>query len=144
MSGGEAINARARRAGFEVDLRASSAEALSRLEGLARAGLGPVDGLSVTVTDIGRRPAGAIDPAHPLVVAAAGALQAAGITPTLIASSTDANAAHAVGLPAVALGVTRGRGEHTLAEWIEVAPVATGLQVLADTVAGYDKERNNG
>jgi acetylornithine deacetylase/succinyl-diaminopimelate desuccinylase-like protein len=47
---------------------------------------------------------------------------------------TDANAAYAAGIPAVALGVTRGEGEHTPQEWIETAPVADGLGVLAETI----------
>ncbi len=53
------------------------------------------------------------------------------------ATSTDANAAHAAGVPAVALGVTRGQGEHTPGEWIETGQVGTGLAVLADTITTF-------
>ena len=49
-------------------------------------------------------------------------------------ASTDANAAHAACLPAVALGVTRGAGEHTPQEWIETSPIGPGLETLADTI----------
>ena len=56
-----------------------------------------------------------------------------------VATSTDANAAHAVGLPALALGVTTGSDEHTPNEWIDIAPIADGIAVLADTVARYEK-----
>jgi acetylornithine deacetylase/succinyl-diaminopimelate desuccinylase-like protein len=56
-----------------------------------------------------------------------------------VATSTDANAAHAVGLPALALGVTTGAGEHTPEEWIDLGPIAEGIAVLADTVVRYEK-----
>lgn len=45
------------------------------------------------------------------------------------------------GIAAVALGVTRGEGEHTPAEWIETAPVAAGLAVLADTIRHFREEQ---
>src|ERR1017187_7416942 len=39
-----------------------------------------------------------------------------------------------LGIPAVALGVTRGTGEHTPGEWIETDPVPAGLMALQDTI----------
>jgi di/tripeptidase len=45
---------------------------------------------------------------------------------TLVAASTDANAALARGVPALALGVARGSGMHTLDEQIELDSVETG------------------
>ena len=62
-----------------------------------------------------------------------------GISAELVATSTDANAAHARGIPAVALGITTGGGEHTPEEWIDVAPVAAGLSALARTVIGFEE-----
>ena len=90
--------------------------------------------MSVVFEEIGRRPAGALARTHPLVEAAAAALRAAGREVSFTAASTDANAAHPLGVPAVAVGVTVGAGEHTEDEWIELAPVAVGLPILADTV----------
>ena len=95
------------------------------------------DRVDVEIEELGRRPAGALDPDHPLVRAAATALEEAGIPPSFVATSTDANAAHARGIPAVAVGVTTGSGEHTPQEWIDVAPVADGLSVLAATVEKF-------
>jgi acetylornithine deacetylase/succinyl-diaminopimelate desuccinylase-like protein len=57
-----------------------------------------------------------------------------------VATSTDANAAHARGIPAVAVGVTTGGGEHTPQEWIDIAPVAGGLAVLAATVTRFEDD----
>ena len=76
---------------------------------------------------LGDRPAGGLDRGHPLVRAAAEALDEVGVA-VAPATSTDANAAHARGIPAIAVGVTRGSGEHTPQEWIEIAPIADGLR----------------
>src|SRR5262249_42178298 len=136
--GGEAINARARAAWFEVDLRADSMPALQSLADQAgRIVAGAGRGLSARVEELGTRPAGSIPETSPLAAAAAAALARAGVGCRCGAASTDANAAHAAGIPAVALGVTYGEGEHTPSEWIKTAPVLGGLVALADTVRRY-------
>jgi len=135
IGGGEAINARARAAWFEVDLRADSAAALAGLVDQAGAIVRAADDqMRVRIDEIGRRPAGGVAGSSALVRAAVAAHERAGVPAELRAASTDANAAYAAGIPAVALGVTRGEGEHTPEEWIETAPVADGLGVLAETI----------
>jgi tripeptide aminopeptidase len=135
IGGGEAINARARDAWFEVDLRADSELPLRELEERARHIIGDAArGLSAEVEDLGRRPAGSISVSSPIVRAAVAALGNAGIAAQISAASTDANAAYEAGIASLAVGVTRGAGEHTPEEWIETAPVAVGLRVLADTI----------
>jgi tripeptide aminopeptidase len=139
FSGGEAVNARARRAEFLVDLRATKAEALADLEARARKAVrAPSPEVTVEIEDLGRRPAGELAATHPLAVAAAGALRAAGRRARFTAASTDANAAHAAGVPAIAIGVTTGEGEHTPREWIDTAPLATGLTCAADTITRWE------
>ena len=141
IGGGEAINARARSCWFELDIRADRSAALAALEAEARAVIEAEapDGIEVRIEEVGRRPAGALDPDHPLVRAAIAALEEAGITPVFPATSTDANAAHVRGIPAVAVGVTTGGGEHTPQEWIDIAPIADGLSVLAATVMRFEE-----
>lgn len=141
IGGGEAINARARSAWFELDLRGDDAAALDALGLGARSAIDHhVDeGLEVRIEELGRRPAGRLDDDHPLVLAAISALKGAGIEPALVATSTDANAAHDRGIPAIALGITTGGGEHTPGEWIDVAPIADGLAILAATVASLEE-----
>ena len=135
ICGGEAINARAREAWFEVDLRADSAAALASLVDQAGAIVRAADDqIRVRIEEIGSRPAGGIAESSALARAAVAAHERAGVPAELRAASTDANAAYAAGIPAVALGVTRGDGEHTPEEWIETAPVADGLGVLAETI----------
>jgi len=144
FEGGESINARARRAQFDLDLRGADEATLASLESAARAVLDTprAGGLSVELSEIGRRPGGRIEPGHPLLSAARDALAARGVAWREVATSTDANAAHAAGLAALALGVTTGAGEHTPEEWIDLGPIADGIAVLADTVERYDKTRS--
>jgi acetylornithine deacetylase/succinyl-diaminopimelate desuccinylase-like protein len=116
-------------------------DALRRLEDRAMEIIsGAAAGLSVEVTELGRRPAGGIAADSPLARAAAAALAAAGIGCRLGAASTDANAAHAA-VPAVALGVTTGEGEHTPQEWIDTAGVPAGLAALAATIEQVREDR---
>jgi tripeptide aminopeptidase len=141
ISGGEAINARARSAWFEVDLRADNPVVLRSLQDLCMAALQGIPGVEVRIEDLGSRPAGRMDPSHALVVAATDALRGIGFEPRLASTSTDANAALDAGIPAIAIGVTEGAGEHTPDEWIATAPVAAGLRALAATVNIYGRRQ---
>jgi acetylornithine deacetylase/succinyl-diaminopimelate desuccinylase-like protein len=138
VGGGEGINVRAREAWFDVDLRADDpaplTELVRTLESIVAGSPAP---LEVSLEPIGDRPAGRIDPGSPLVRAAEAALAAEGVAVTNPATSTDANAAHARGVPAVAVGLTTGEGEHTTEEWIDIPQIATGLRALAATVDRY-------
>jgi acetylornithine deacetylase/succinyl-diaminopimelate desuccinylase-like protein len=141
IEGGESVNSRAQRAGFLVDLRSGDPAALDTLRAAARAVLeDPAVPLEVSVHAIGERPAGQLDPGHPLATLAAQVLREAGIAPRLTAASTDANAAYPRGIPALTLGITTGEGTHTEQEWIDVDPVAAGLAALAATVAQLDEQ----
>lgn len=140
IGGGEGINVRARHAWLELDLRAQEADTLSTLVGeVERATAAVSSPLEVEVEPLGDRPAGGVGPEDALVRAAYDALTEADVEVTSPATSTDANAAHARGVPAIAVGVTRGSGEHTLDEWIEVRPIARGVRALARTVERYEE-----
>jgi acetylornithine deacetylase/succinyl-diaminopimelate desuccinylase-like protein len=140
IGGGEGINVRAREAWFEVDIRAEEPEALRLLAEQVEAMTADVDdGLSVEHEVLGDRPAGRLDDGHALARAATDALAEAEIAVTSPPTSTDANAAHARGIPAIAIGVTRGSGEHTGDEWIEVDPIEQGVRVLARTIDRYEE-----
>lgn len=127
QGGGTAINAIPAEAWVEVDVRSGDAAVLAEAEAtfrdaVARAVAGaPAKGrgtLEAEITLLGDRPAGSTHPAEPLVVAAVEATRAVGIEPELEISSTDANAAMAVGIPAVTLGGGgKAGGVHTLGEW---------------------------
>ena len=52
------------------------------------------------------------------------------VRPHRSASSTDANAAMAAGIPALCLGVYRGGDAHRTSEWIDPASLDVGLAAL--------------
>ena len=79
---------------------------------------------------LGKRPAGQVAVTSRIVVAAAEILRSLSYSPAADASSTDANAAIAMGLPAVCIGLTTGGNAHRLDEYIDLAPVKTGLAQL--------------
>jgi tripeptide aminopeptidase len=141
IEGGESVNSRAERAVFLLDLRSSDAGALQSLRDAACSILDSVAApVAVSLTSIGERAAGRLDAAHPLAVLAADVLREAGITPRLTAASTDANAAYSRGIPALTLGITTGNGTHTEQEWIDIDPVASGLNALAATISRMDEK----
>ncbi len=130
--GGTGVNAIAQQAGFNLDLRSTSAEQLERLSRDARARVQRVatrHGVTLELRQVGDRPA-ASAPNGGLVQAGQGALRDNGLRAYLSASSTDANAAMAAGLPAMAFGVYRGGDAHRLSEWLEPASLPVGLVVL--------------
>lgn len=136
IEGGVSINTIAPSAACEIDIRSEDQAELERLVGwvenvLARRQPREV---TVTATTIGDRPAGAIPADAPIVSVCRAVLRALGIEPTLEASSTDANVPIRLGIPAVCLGVTRGAGAHRVDEFVEIAPIATGLRQLLLTV----------
>ncbi len=153
LGGGTSINAIAQEAWAEVDCRSASDEHLERTEAALRDAVGAATaaenaraergGLEVEVERIGFRPAGTTDPDAALVRAARLATEAVGVEPVLSLSSTDANAAMAVGIPAVTLG---GGGEaggaHTTTEWYRnvrgVEGVVRALYTVVLTAAMAD------
>lgn len=135
--GGSSINAIAEQAGFNLDLRSLDAEVLSDLEAEALARIRRAakrHGVEVTLRLVGDRPTGS-SPNAALVAAAEAALAAVGIAPRLTASSTDANAAMAAGLPAIGFGVYHGGDAHRLSEWLEPASLLVGCRALAVLLA---------
>jgi hypothetical protein len=118
---------------MELDMRSESAAALARLDSAARRAIDAARDaeqrrwpqsrvtLTVRLDTIGIRPAGAQSDDAPVVVAARAAAVAIGATPGAPnASSTDANVAIGLGIPALTIdGGGRGDGSHSLGEWYE-------------------------
>ncbi len=134
VGGGTAINVIADAATAEIDLRCEDEHHLTavaeRLSQLLAAGDA---GVTVEVERLGYRPGGRIPPGHPLLAAARRARPAVGLPPALErASSTDANAAHGRGIPALTVGVTTGGNAHRLDEYVDIAPIAGGLRSLEE------------
>lgn len=138
IEGGLSINTIAPRASMLIDLRSIDAGVLEmvadEMESKIREFKSP--GISVELEVLGERPAGSVTEDSAIVNIARQSLSALGITPTLDASSTDANIPISRGIPAVCLGLTSGGNVHRLDEYIHIAPVADGFAQLAMTAVG--------
>ena len=72
---------------------------------------------------------------HPLVAAVLRARRSIGLPPATGDGSTDANAALAVGIPAVALGCCEGENMHAPTERIRADTIAAGAEQLRAVLA---------
>ena len=134
---------------MDFDLRSESPAELARLDGQLRSILqGAVaaensarstanGGVSVQVSSIGDRPAGATPAGSDIVLATDGAIRALGFIPEHQSDSTDANIPMSLGIPAVTIGSGgAGARAHALDEWIDIEKssnvrgMAVGLAVL--------------
>jgi tripeptide aminopeptidase len=129
IDGGTGVNAIASRAGATVEWRATDQAALD-LQEAALADLVVSPGLSLSVEHLDRRAAGSVPLSHPLVAAVLRARCSIGLPATAADGSTDANAALAAGIPAVALGCCDGEDMHALTERIRADSIVTGARQL--------------
>jgi acetylornithine deacetylase/succinyl-diaminopimelate desuccinylase-like protein len=134
VSGGVSVNTISPSASCLVDLRSTDEHALQRLsERVSRLveQSGRADGIAYEIETIGERPAGVAPIDSPIVSVAARTLKALDIEPSFDASSTDANVPIASGIPAICIGLTTGGNVHRIDEYINIAPVATGIAQLS-------------
>ena len=134
IEGGVSINTIAPTASCLLDLRSTDETALRRLsERVTRLTTrgGRSNGVAFEIETIGERPAGVVAVDSPIVRMAALALGALGLEPSFDASSTDANVPIALGIPAVCIGLTTGGNVHRTDEYIDTAPVASGIAQAA-------------
>jgi tripeptide aminopeptidase len=137
IAGGTSVNAIAEQAWFNLDLRSLDAKVLESLEQDALRRIRRVareHTVEVVIKPVGDRPAG-VSPNITLVEQAKEVLHHLGVPIKITASSTDANAAMALGLPAIAFGVYNGGDAHRLGEWLEPKSLATGFLALEALMA---------
>lgn len=135
--GGTSINAIAQQAGFNLDLRSLDGAVLDRLDERARAVIAAAarrTGCEVEVVQIGDRPVARADNAW-LVACALRALEGVTRHHAVVASSTDANAALARGIPAIAFGVYRGGDAHRSSEWLDTSSLVPGYRAFERLLA---------
>jgi acetylornithine deacetylase/succinyl-diaminopimelate desuccinylase-like protein len=140
--GGTSINVIAAEASLELDLRSEGQAELEQLivsvEKIIREGNKP--GVSVEAEVIGHRPAGELSPKHSVIQLAEECVRAQGLEPILTTGSTDANIPLSKGYPALVLGITTGGGAHTKSEFINVEPVAKGMEQLVRFVSEVSRK----
>ena len=137
ISGGTSINTIAAQAYLELDLRSENPQTLGNLVEQVEALVYEANTPSVKIEAeiIGQRPAGEITAKHPLVKLAVETLESQGTRPHLNIGSTDANIPLSQGLPAICIGLTHGRGAHTVGEYIFPAYLQKGLDQLVEVVS---------
>ncbi len=139
IEGGVSVNTIAPKASAVIDLRSVDPAELARLS-QSLAGIierHRVEGVEITEEVLGERPAGQTPVDAPIVQAATQVLRELGLEPVLDASSTDANIPMERGIPAICIGLTRGRRSHTLQERIEIDPIRLGLAQLVRLVERF-------
>jgi acetylornithine deacetylase/succinyl-diaminopimelate desuccinylase-like protein len=135
VGGGTSINAIPNEVWMDVDLRSEDPAALAALErgfrdavaaavAAENAARSTREGAVAAETKLlGDRPAGRTPADALLVQAATAAVRAHGFAPSHVASSTDANIAMSLGIPAIKIGSGGSGGRaHSPEEWIDVAP----------------------
>lgn len=151
VGGGTSVNAIPEQIWIEVDLRSESQSELDRLDGLfhgliaeataaenARASTEHGE-IVARIERIGNRPAGATPHDSRIVQAAFAALPLFGFEKSTGSSSTDANIAMSLGIPAIRLGSGGDGGRaHSLDEWIdvEIEESLRGLNAGLATILG--------
>lgn len=132
IHGGTSINTLAAEASLELDLRSEGQMSLQLLcqqvEDIVH--FANRDGVACCAEVIGQRPSGEISGHHPLAQLAIQALQSEDLHPETSIGSTDANIPLSRGYPAVCLGLTTGKGSHTLREFIQIEPLGKGISAL--------------
>ncbi len=135
IEGGSAINAIAEHAELGLDLRSENGEMLDRLVDMAlplveegceqenaRWGVkDPEFKIKYKITNMGNRPAGALNHSSPILQAARSAQKVLGIELNeYMSASTDQNVPMSLGIPSTTLGAGGREGfNHSLQEWYE-------------------------
>lgn len=137
VQGGTSVNAIAQQAVMKIDLRSVDQGVLQRMTQDAencvrKAALR--HRVEFALAQVGDRPAARV-PNAALVSAGRQVLEELGLQVRITASSTDANAAMAVGLPAIAFGVYHGGDAHRESEWLEISSLVTGYTALRRLLA---------
>ena len=141
IEGGASVNVIPREARMDVDLRSESAEELQRLDAFFRRAVRDADDeensrrripnppLALDLQLIGDRPSGQTPRDSLIVRLAEEATRTCGCRPRLDCSSTDANIAISIGLPAITIGAGGTSGNsHTLDEWYDPRGRDLGLK----------------
>jgi tripeptide aminopeptidase len=132
IAGGTSVNSIPFEASMELDLRSESASALAAEDAQAQRALRRAlaaenarwprakDKLTLVIDTVGIRPAGSQPDTVRIVRVARDAAKTLGWTPTLNASSTDANVPIGMGKPGITIdGGGSGGGAHGLDEWYD-------------------------
>lgn len=129
LGGGSGINVIADSAEARLDVRSTEPQRLHAFNDWLQA-QAQRDDAHFDCQLIGARPAGALDPAHPLIATLKQAHAALGLPLRFAAYSTNANALLDAGIPTLMTGLARGGGIHSEKEFLEIDSIPAGLAKL--------------
>ncbi len=147
IEGGTTVNTIAAQASCVIDMRSIEPALLQRLvdnvERIARICTRDGD-VSMTMTQIGNRPAGALPEDSAIVTWAADALSQVGCQEVhFMAGSTDANIPISMGIPSVCVGLANSGNTHRLDEFLDSKNLSRGLAqliLLLSAAAGLEDD----
>ena len=139
IGGGTSINAIAADAWMEIDLRSGDAAALRTLEKQFRQAVQDAvteenarwqsQALTVSIENVGLRPAGRVPSTAPIVQAAVSVSKALNLPISFAEGSTDSNLPLSLGVPALTIDAGgRGSGAHTEDEMFDATDAWKGTQ----------------
>jgi acetylornithine deacetylase/succinyl-diaminopimelate desuccinylase-like protein len=134
IEGGTTVNTIAAQASCLIDMRSMEPAMLQRLvdsvDQIAREYATDSE-VSMAMTQIGNRPAGALPDDSAIVSSAAEALRQVGCHEVhFMAGSTDANIPISMGIPAVCIGLANSGNTHRLDEFLDPRNLSRGLEQL--------------
>jgi tripeptide aminopeptidase len=131
FQGGVSINTIAPDASLELDMRSVDSGELSKVEQQVHSiieNVARTTGVSIETVLVGDSPAGSTPENDPLIDRIKEVHKELGIQSFMHAGSTDANVPMWLGIPAATIGVTTGANAHSLAEYIDTAPITRGVE----------------
>ena len=133
IQGGRTINSIADEVEFTVDMRSVSHSELEKLDGAFQAILQAhtTDQVKVETLLLGERPCSEGVRHHEIYDRITAIRKRAGFRTEFSASSTDANIPLSRNIPAIAFGICKGKGAHTLQEELDMTSLEPGLKQLA-------------
>ena len=133
IQGGTTINSIAAEVEFTVDMRSVSHTELEKLDAAFQAILKAHQRADVKIETLllGERPCSEGVKHHEIYDRITAIRKRAGLQTTFSASSTDANIPLSRNIPAIAFGISKGKGAHTLQEELDMTSLEPGLKQLA-------------
>lgn len=133
IQGGRTINSIADEVEFTVDMRSASYTELDKLHQAFQQIIREHQKKDVQVETLllGERPASEGTIRHEIYDRIAWIRQGEGLTTEFASGSTDANIPLSLGIPAMAFGVSKGTGVHSLQEELDMNSLNPGLKQLA-------------
>ena len=131
--GGTTVNSIAAEVEFTVDMRSVSATELDKLDAAFHRILKDhtSDKVQVETLLLGKRPCSDGVKHHEIYDRICRIRKREGLQTVFSASSTDANIPLSRGIPAIAFGISKGKGAHTLQEELDMTSLEPGLKQLA-------------